>query len=87
MIRAYQPGIERTILAAAQESPREIGPIMRTWRNGASYEIAERDVAESIQAWRTGEWYYFAVTPVGSTEFLGRVGLDDIHGSESANVG
>jgi hypothetical protein len=31
-IRAYTPGIEQSIVEAAEESIREIGPLMQTWR-------------------------------------------------------
>jgi ribosomal-protein-serine acetyltransferase len=60
---------------------------MRTWRDGATYQKAAFHVDESIDAWRTGAWYDFAIDPVGSNEFLGRVGLDQIRARRSANVG
>jgi ribosomal-protein-serine acetyltransferase len=86
-IRAYAPGIELAVFEAAQESVREVGPWMRTWRDGATVETAARHVGESIQAWQTGSWYDFAITRVASPAFLGRVGLDQISGSGTANVG
>ena len=86
-IRAYEPGIELAVLEAASESIPEISQSMRTWRNGASYEQAARHVVETIQAWRNGTWYDFAIMRVGSTAFLGRVGLDQISASGTANVG
>jgi len=86
-IRAYEPGIELPVFEAARESVREVGPWMRTWREGATYEAAARHVAESIHAWRTGAWYDFAITRADSTMFLGRVGLDQISASRTANVG
>jgi RimJ/RimL family protein N-acetyltransferase len=86
-IRAYEPGIESSVLEAAHESVREVGPVMRTWQGGATYEKAARHVAESIQAWHTGTWYDFAITRVGSAAFLGRVGLDRITTSRTANIG
>ena len=86
-IRAYAPGIEGAVFAAARESVREIGPSMRTWRHGATYDTAARHVAESIRAWQAGTWYDFAITRAGSAAFLGRVGLDRISGNGTANVG
>jgi ribosomal-protein-serine acetyltransferase len=86
-IRTYEPGIELAVFEAARESVGEVGPWMRTWREGATYAIAARHVAESIQAWRTGTWYDFAITRMGSAAFLGRVGLDRISASGTANVG
>jgi RimJ/RimL family protein N-acetyltransferase len=86
-IRAYAPGIELAVFEAAAESVREIGPSMRTWRDGATYEKAARHVAESIRAWQAGAWYDFAITRVGSPAFLGRVGLDRIRSDGTANVG
>ena len=86
-IRAYAPGIELALFEAARESVREVGPWMRTWREGATCETAARHVAESIEAWRTGSWYDFAITRTDSTAFLGRVGLDRISASGAANVG
>ena len=86
-IRAYERGIEWAVFEAARESVREIGPSMRTWREGATYEKAARHVAESIQAWRSGTWYDFAISRIGSAAFLGRVGLDRIRSNETANVG
>ncbi|HEY3060769.1 MAG TPA: GNAT family protein [Chloroflexota bacterium] len=86
-IRAFQPGIEWAVLEAARESLREIAPSMRTWRGGASYEVAAHHVAESIAAWRTGSWYDFAIWRIGSETFLGRVGLDRISASGTANIG
>jgi len=86
-IRAYQPGIELAVFEAAQESVREVGPSMRTWREGATYATAARHVAESIRAWHAGTWYDFAVTRIGSAAFLGRVGLDHISDDGTANVG
>src|SRR5437588_255154 len=77
-IRAYVPGIELAVFEAARESVREIGPWLSTWREGATYAIAARHVAESIQAWHTGTWYDFAITRADSEAFLGRVGLDRI---------
>ena len=85
-IEAYQPGIELAVLEAARESVREIGATMRTWRHGATFGKAARHVAESIRAWHTGEWFDFAIIRIGSPDFLGRVGLDQIHES-TANVG
>jgi hypothetical protein len=73
-IRAYEPGMELAVLEAAQESVREVGPAMRTWRAGATYEKAARHVAESIQAWHMGTWYDFAITRIDSAAFLGRTG-------------
>ncbi len=86
-IRAYEPGIELAVFEAARESVPEVGPWMRTWRGGATYAIAARHVAESIQAWHTGTWYDFAITRIDSAAFLGRVGLDQISASGTANVG
>ena len=86
-IRAYQPGIELAVFEAAQESVCEVGPAMRTWREGATYATAARHVAESIRAWHAGTWYDFAVTRIGSAAFLGRVGLDHISDDGTANVG
>jgi RimJ/RimL family protein N-acetyltransferase len=86
-IRAYEPGIELAVFEAARESVREIGPSMRTWHEGATYETAARHVAESIQAWRSGSWYDFAITRLGSAAFLGRVGLDQLSRYGTANVG
>jgi ribosomal-protein-serine acetyltransferase len=86
-IRAYEPGIALSVFEAAEESVREIGPWMRTWSNGASYEQATRHVAESIQAWQSGAWYDFAITRASSAVFLGRVGLDRITAERTANVG
>jgi ribosomal-protein-serine acetyltransferase len=86
-IRAYQPGIELAVLEAARESVREVGPWMRTWREGATYAIAARHVAESIHAWHAGKWYDFAITRTDSAAFLGRVGLDQISARGTANVG
>jgi ribosomal-protein-serine acetyltransferase len=86
-IRAYEPGIELAVFEAARESVREVGPSMRTWAEGATRAIAARHVAESIQAWRTGTWYDFAITRIDSAAFLGRIGLDRISGSGTANVG
>ena len=56
-IRTYEPGIELAVFEAARESVGEVGPWMRTWREGATYAIAARHVAESIQASHTGTWY------------------------------
>lgn len=86
-IRAYEPGIEMAVFEAARESVREVGRWMRTWREGATYEITARHVAESIEAWRTGTWYDFAISRIDSAAFLGRVGLDRIRASGTANVG
>src|SRR6266567_3487234 len=86
-IRAYEPGIELAVFEAACESVREVGPWMSTWREGATYAIAARHVAESIQAWHTGTWYDFAITRNDSAAFLGRVGLDQISATGTANVG
>jgi ribosomal-protein-serine acetyltransferase len=86
-IRAYAPGIELAVLEAARESIKEIGPVMRTWRDGATYEAAARHVAESIHAWQSGAWYDFAITRAGSSSFLGRVGLDQLSPDGAANVG
>jgi ribosomal-protein-serine acetyltransferase len=86
-IRAYVPGIEWAVLEAAEESLAEIGPTMRTWRDGASWDKAARHVAESIQAWQTGDWYDFAITNAASGAFLGRVGIDRISQDGTANVG
>jgi RimJ/RimL family protein N-acetyltransferase len=86
-IQAYEPGIELAVFEAARESVREVGPWMKTWREGATYAIAARHVAESIQAWHAGAWYDFAITRIDSAAFLGRVGLDRITASETANVG
>ena len=86
-IRAYVPGIELAVFEAARESAREIGPWMRTWREGATYDKATLHVLESIQAWHTGTWYDFAITRVDSAAFLGRIGLDQISASGTANVG
>jgi ribosomal-protein-serine acetyltransferase len=86
-IRAYRPGIERAVFEAAQESIREIGPLMQTWRHGASYETAARHVAETIRAWQAGAWYDFAIARAGSPDFLGRVGLDELDANGTANVG
>jgi RimJ/RimL family protein N-acetyltransferase len=86
-IRAYEPGIEQAVFEAARESVREIGPSMRTWRDGATYEQAARHVAESIQAWQEGTWYDFAITRTGSDAFRGRVGLDHIGADGTSNVG
>jgi len=86
-IRAYEPGVELAVFEAAGESVQEIGPSMETWRDGATYEKAARHVAESIQAWHAGTWYDFVITRVGSPAFLGRVGLDQIRGDGTANVG
>ncbi len=86
-IRAYEPGVEWAVFEAAGESVQEIGPSMGTWRDGATYEKAARHVAESIQAWHAGTWYDFAIARVGSPAFLGRVGLDQIRGDGTANVG
>jgi RimJ/RimL family protein N-acetyltransferase len=86
-IRAYEPGIELPVFEAARESVREVGPWMRTWQDGATYEKAARHVAESIHAWHTGRWYDFAITRIGSAAFLGRVGLDRISANGTANVG
>jgi ribosomal-protein-serine acetyltransferase len=86
-IRAYEPGIELAVFAAARESLREIGASMRTWREGATYETAARHVAESVQAWQSGTWYDFAIVHIGSTDFLGRIGLDQISRDGAANVG
>ena len=58
-IRAYTPGIETQILEAARESLAEIVPVMRTWRHGATLEVAERHVAETIDAWHRREWFDF----------------------------
>ncbi|MCA1648602.1 MAG: GNAT family N-acetyltransferase [Chloroflexi bacterium] len=87
IIRAYEPGIEWAVFEAARDSVQEIGPTMRIWREGATYEKATRHVAESIQARHLGTWYDFAIGRVGSAAFLGRVGLDRIRGNETANVG
>jgi RimJ/RimL family protein N-acetyltransferase len=86
-IRAYEPGIEAELFAAARESVREIRPSMGTWQFGATYELAARHVAESINAWQTGAWYDFTISPPHSKIVLGRVGLDDIRNAETANVG
>jgi ribosomal-protein-serine acetyltransferase len=86
-IRAYEPGIERAVFEAARESVREIGPSMRTWQDGATYEKSVRHVAESIEAWQTGTWYDFAIHRVGSPMFLGRAGLDQMNDGGVANVG
>ena len=86
-IRAYAPGIEQTVLEAARESAAEIGPMMRTWRHGATHARAARHVAESVRAWQVGRWYDFAIVRVGSPAFLGRVGLDQLDASGTANVG
>jgi len=86
-IRAYVPGIELAVYEAARESVREVGPWMRTWRDGATYAAAARHVAESVHAWHTGAWYDFAITRADSAVFLGRVGLDQISASRTANVG
>src|SRR5438552_12213145 len=86
-IQAYQLGIELAVLEAARESVREVGPWMRTWAEGATYAIAARHVAESIRAWRTGTWYDFVITRMDSAAFLGRIGLDQISASGTANVG
>jgi RimJ/RimL family protein N-acetyltransferase len=75
------------VFEAARDSVQEIGPVMRTWREGATYKKATRHVAESIRAWHVGTWYDFALSRVGSAAFLGRVGLDRIRGNETANVG
>ena len=85
-IRAYEPGIELAVFEAARESVREIGPWMKTWQHGATFETAVRHVAESIQAWHADAWYDFAISRLGSTAVLGRVGLDDIR-NDTANVG
>jgi len=84
-IRAYMPGIETQILEAARESLAEIGPVMRTWRHGATLEIAERHVAETIDAWHRGEWFDFAI--MCGDLLVGRVGLDDLCSDGMANVG
>jgi RimJ/RimL family protein N-acetyltransferase len=87
VIRAYEPGIALAVFEAARESVKEIGPIMGTWREGATYEKAAKHVAESIRAWQKETWYDFAISRVGSGGvFLGRVGLDRIRG-HTANVG
>ena len=86
-IRAYEPGIELAVFEAARESAREIGPCMRTWREGATYDKATLHVLESIQAWHTGTWYDFAISRIDSAAFLGRVGLDRISAGRTANVG
>src|SRR5213594_4261156 len=86
-IRAYEPGIESAVFEAARESVREVGPRMRTWAEGATQAVAAKHVAESIEAWRTGTWYDFAITRVDSAAFLGRIGLDQISASGTANVG
>ncbi len=56
-IRAYEPGVELAVFEAARESAREIGPWMRTWREGATYAKAAQHVSESIQVWHTGTSY------------------------------
>jgi RimJ/RimL family protein N-acetyltransferase len=88
-IKAYAPGMEQGVFEAAHESAREIGAWMGmgTWRDGATYDKAARHVAESIQAWRDRSWFDFAINHVGSPVFLGRVGLDRISASGTANVG
>lgn len=86
-IHAYQPGMESAVLEAAQESLREVGLWIPTWRDGATYETAARHVAESIKAWQASSWYDFAIARAGSAVFLGRVGLDRISASGTANVG
>jgi ribosomal-protein-serine acetyltransferase len=86
-IRAYEPCIELAVFEAARESVREVGPWMRTWREGATYEATARHVAESMHAWRTGAWYDFAITRADSVMFLRRVGLNQISASKTANVG
>src|ERR1700736_3649835 len=86
-IRAYEPGIELAVFEAARESVREVGPWMRTWAEGATCAIAARHVAESIRGGGTGMWYDFAITRMDSAAFLGRVGLDRISASGTANVG
>jgi RimJ/RimL family protein N-acetyltransferase len=86
-ILAYQPGIEQAVFVAADESLVEIGPVMRTWRDGATYNVAARHVAETTRAWQAGAWYDFAITRVGSSSFLGRMSLDQITADGTANVG
>jgi ribosomal-protein-serine acetyltransferase len=86
-IRAYGPGIELAVFDAARESVPEIGPSMRTWREGATYEKAAQHVAASIHAWKAGTWYDFGISRVGSAAFLGRVGLDQVDHGTTANVG
>ncbi len=46
IIRAYEAGIELAVFEAACESVQEIGPAMRAWREGATYEKATRHVSE-----------------------------------------
>jgi RimJ/RimL family protein N-acetyltransferase len=77
---------ELAVFEAACESDKEIGPAMRTWREGATYEKATAHAAESIRAWQTGTWFDFAISRVGSGVFLGRVGLNRIRGN-TANIG
>jgi RimJ/RimL family protein N-acetyltransferase len=86
-IRAYAPGIEGDLFAAARESLRQIGPWMGTWQFGATLELAGRHVAESIDAWQTGAWYDFIIGRPQAEVVLGRVGLDAIRDGETANVG
>lgn len=86
-IRVYTPGIEQSVFEAAHESIREIEPLMRTWRQGASLAIATQHVAETIAAWRAGQWYDFVITRADSPDYLGRVGLDQLRPGLSANMG
>jgi hypothetical protein len=57
-IQAYEPGIELAVFEAARESVPEIGPSMRTWREGATYEKAAQHVAESVHAYHQRIYWF-----------------------------
>ena len=75
-IRAYEPGIELAVFEAARESVREVGPWMRTWRDGATYAQATQHVAESLHAWHTGQTGQGIAT--AAVRLIARFGFEDL---------
>jgi ribosomal-protein-serine acetyltransferase len=87
-IRAYQPGDAPLLYDAARESIADIYPWMPWCHPGYTLEESERWVETCLADWRAQRAFDFVVFDQLTGQFLGAVGINQIHPvHQFANLG
>jgi len=87
-IRPYQFSDLKEMVAAAQESTREVYPWLEWCKPDYSIEEAETWIRSQREAWSAQREFQFVIIDTDTRRFLGGIGLNDLHPTNRfANLG